>query len=236
MAIPCSSCGCAEDSCQGCSTPDQCTNCVGCCCPASHVEWRGGRLSRALSIEYFSSLWMVAEVAGSIGVGVVSGSFALLAFGGDSVVELLSAFVVYSHLKGDMAGSAGLGRRTALTATALLFALVPAVSIGAVYSYASGLRPEGSLFGVAIAAGAVLVMPYLWLEKRKIGRETRCLPLSIDAVASATCFFMSLALLAGLLAEYLLGLWWVDYLATAVILVFVVREGAESYREIGSLG
>jgi len=172
------------------------------------------------------------EVAGSIGVGLIAGSFALLAFGGDSVVELLSAFVVFSHLRGDVTGSAGLGRRTALITTLLLFALVPIIGLAAAYAYASGLRPEGSVLGVAIAAGAVVIMPYLWLEKRRIGRETRCLPLSIDAVESATCFFMSVALLSGLLAEYFFGLWWADYLATAVILGFVVREGIESYQEI----
>ena len=56
-------------------------------------------------------------------------------------------------------------------------------------------------------------MPYLWWQKRKIGEETRSLPLSIDAVESITCLFMSIALLGGLLAEYFFGLWWVDYLA-----------------------
>jgi len=176
---------------------------------------------------------MVVEVVGSMGVGLMSGSLALLAFGGDSVIELLSAFVVFRHLREDVTGSSGLGRRAALTTTALLFALIPAIGIGAVYSYASGLRPEGSLLGIAIALGAVVIMPYLWLEKRRIGRETRCLPLSIDAAESATCFFMSVALLSGLLAEYFLGLWWADYLATAVILAFVGREGLESYREVG---
>jgi divalent metal cation (Fe/Co/Zn/Cd) transporter len=175
---------------------------------------------------------MIVEVAGSIGVGLIAGSFALLAFGGDSVVELLSAFVVFGHLRGDVTGSSGLGRRTALTATLLLFALVPIIGFAAAYAYASGLRPEGSVLGVAIAAGAVVIMPYLWLEKRRIGRETRCLPLSIDAVESATCFFMSVALLSGLLAEYFFGLWWADYLATAVILGFVIREGIESFQEI----
>ena len=231
-ASSCSSCGCAENSCEDCSAPEFCSNCSGCCCPPSHVAWRTRRISRAISIEYFSSLWMVIEVAGSIGVGLLSGSLALLAFGGDSVVELLSAFVVFKHLRGDVTGSTGLGRRTALTTALLLFTLIPTIGLGAVYSYASGLRPEGSLLGVAVAAGAVVIMPYLWLEKRKIGRETRCLPLSIDAVESATCFFMSLALLAGLLAEYFLGLWWADYLATAAILAFVAREGVESFREI----
>ena len=175
---------------------------------------------------------MVVEVVGSIGIGLFSGSLALLAFGGDSVVELLSAFVVFSHLRGDVTGSRGLGRRTAAATTFLLFAIIPTVGLGAVYSYTSGLRPQPSLLGIAIAVGAVLIMPYLWFEKRKIGRETNCLPLSIDAIESATCFFMSIALLSGLLAEYFLGLWWADYLATGVILVFVAKEAFGAYNEM----
>jgi divalent metal cation (Fe/Co/Zn/Cd) transporter len=75
-------------------------------------------------------------------------------------------------------------------------------------------------------------MPYLWWQKKRIGKETRNLPLSIDAVESVTCLFMAVALLGGLLAEYFLGFWWADYLATAVILVFVTREAIESHREL----
>jgi divalent metal cation (Fe/Co/Zn/Cd) transporter len=180
-------------------------------------------------MEVLGSAWMVVEVAGAVVAGVASGSLALLAFGGDSVVELLSAFVVFDHLKGDASGSRGLGGRTAMATTLLLFALIPTVGLGSAYSFLTGFRPGASVVGIAIAAGAVVIMPYLWHEKRKIGRETRCLPLSIDAVESATCFLMAAALLSGLLAEYFLGLWWADYVATLVILAFVAKEGAESY-------
>ncbi|MDG6925841.1 MAG: cation transporter [Nitrososphaerota archaeon] len=190
------------------------------------------RIDRAISLEYFSSLWMVVEVLGAMVVGLLSGSLALLAFGGDSVAELISAFVVFSHLREDATGSRALGRRAALATTVLLFAIIPTVGLGAVYSYTSGLRPSPSVLGIAVAVGAVAIMPYLWLEKRKIGRETRCLPLSIDAVESATCFFMAVALLGGLLAEYFLGLWWADYVATGAILVFVAREAVEAYGEM----
>ena len=86
--------------------------------------------------------------------------------------------------------------------------------------------------GIALALGAVVVMPYLWLRKRKMGEETRCLPLSMDATESATCFFMALALLGGLLAEFFLGLWWMDYLAASVILSFVAREAVEGRRTL----
>lgn len=169
---------------------------------------------------------------GTMGLGLLSGSVAMMAFGGDSVVELLSGVVVFSHLRQDAAGSAGLGRRAALSATFLLFALIPTIGLGAVFSFATGVRPEGSLAGIGLALGAVLIMPYLWFEKRKIARETRCLPLAADAFESATCFLMALALLIGLSAEYLLGLWWADYAATVVILAFIAREAVESYREI----
>src|SRR5438034_370467 len=40
------------------------------------------------------------------------------------------------------------------------------------------------------------------------------------------------SLLRGLLVEYFLGLWWVDYLATGFILAFVAREAVESYHEL----
>jgi divalent metal cation (Fe/Co/Zn/Cd) transporter len=176
---------------------------------------------------------MGVEVLGSIGVGVLAGSLALIAFGGDSLVELLSAFVVARHLKDDVGGSQMLGRGTAQLSSVLLFSLLPIVGLGALYSFLFGVRPEANPLGILIAVGAVIVMPYLWLEKRKVGQETNCLPLKIDAVESATCFFMSFALLGGLLAEFFLGLWWADYLAAGVILAFVAKEAVESYHEAG---
>jgi divalent metal cation (Fe/Co/Zn/Cd) transporter len=171
---------------------------------------------------------MSIEALGSLGVGLLAGSFALLAFGGDSLVELLSALVVTRHLKEDAGGSQTPGLKTAWLGSVLLLSLLPIVGFGAGYSFLSGLRPESSPLGIAIAVVAVVVMPYLWVEKRRIGGETRCLPLQIDALESATCFLMSLALLGGLTAEFFLGVWWADYVATGLILTVVAREGFES--------
>jgi divalent metal cation (Fe/Co/Zn/Cd) transporter len=182
-------------------------------------------------LEYLSAGWMSVEVVGTVLAGVLAGSIALVAFGADSIVELLSAAVVLDHLRGDVEGSDAQGRNASKLTMILLFSLIPVVGTGAAYSALVGIRPEHSPLGIAIAIGAVIVMPYLWLRKRWIGREARCLPLSIDALESVACFLMAVALLGGLLAEWLLGLWWADYVATAVILAFVAREAIESYRE-----
>lgn len=175
---------------------------------------------------------MSVEVAGAALAGALAGSIALLAFGADSLVELISAIAVVGHLRTDAGGSEAQGHMVGRFTAVLMIALVPIIGVSAILSYLYGLKPEGSPLGIVIALGAVMIMPHLWLQKRRIGEETRCLPLSVDALASATCLLMSVALLGGLLAESLYGLWWGDYLATALILAFIWREAAESYREV----
>ncbi|MDV3293593.1 MAG: cation transporter [Nitrososphaerales archaeon] len=232
FSVSCSSCACGESSCASCITPAECTNCVSCCCPDTHQSWRHSKIIRGIKVEYISAGWMGVEAVGAIAAGLVAGSLALLAFGGDSLVELLSGFAVLAHLRRDEGSQEGHGGGTARLASGLLFALIPAVGLGAAYSYFAGLRAAGSPWGLAIAAGSAVIMPYLWLEKRKLGKETRCLPLVFDSVESATCFFMSVALLGGLALEFFLGLWWADYLATGAVLAFVAREAVESYHEL----
>lgn len=101
---------------------------------------------------------------------------------GDSIVELISGFTVAKHLRQETKGADNHARRTELLTAGMLFALIPIIGLGAIYSYASGLRTEGSPLGIVIALGAVIIVPCLWWQKRKIGEETRGLPLSIDAV------------------------------------------------------
>ncbi|MGD0478488.1 MAG: cation transporter [Nitrososphaerales archaeon] len=189
-----------------------------------------GRIRQGVTLEYLSLAWMGVEVVGSIGIGLLSMSFALLAFGSDSVVEMVSAFVVTLHLKSDSSGSDGLGDKAEAATKFLLIALIPIIGGGALYSYLAGIEPESSLLGIAVALGAVIIMPVLWVRKRRIGRETNCAPLSMDAVQSATCFLMSLALLGGLVINYLFGIGWMDYVAAGVILAFVAKEGIEAFR------
>jgi len=177
---------------------------------------------------------MCLEVAGSVIVGFMAGSVAFLAFGGDSVIELISGIAVLRFLQSSVEGgiSEAESERTERITSLLLFILIPVIGVGSVYSHFVGIRAEGSQLGIAISLGALIVMPYLWNRKRTIGRETKTLALTIDAVESVTCIFMAVALLGSLLAEYFLGLWWADYAATAVILGFVAKEAVESRREL----
>jgi divalent metal cation (Fe/Co/Zn/Cd) transporter len=192
-------------------------------------------LRSGLWVEYASLAWMAVECVVSIYSGLMVWSLALLAFGGDSIVELLSSFAVVRHLR-DSARAPTPGDhvddRTEWITAMLLISLIPIIGLGAIYSVLVGIRPEASLLGIGVALCAVIIMPILWYHKKRIGKLCNCLPLEIDASESATCFLMSVALLIGLIINYFFTLPWIDYLVTALILIFVAREANESIREI----
>ena len=180
---------------------------------------------------------MTVEILVSIPAGIIAGSIALLAFGGDSVIELLSGLVVARDLRklvrarGLAPGSDVRVSRAEKSTVYLLVSLIPLIGSGAVYSLLVGIRPEESVAGILVAIGAVVIMPVLWLEKKRIGLATKYVPLTIDATESATCFLMSLSLLSGLLLNYVWKLWWTDYLAAGIILALVAREASEAVRK-----
>ena len=204
---------------------------------ADAVDSRLRLIRNGLLVEYASLAWMAVECAVAIYAGVSVLSLALLAFGGDSFVELLSSFTVVQHLNSTMRRPENpaehVENKRAEWATGLLLvSLIPIIGLTAVYSYLSGLRPESSLLGILVAAASVAIMPILWYEKKNIGSASHCLPLTIDASESSTCFFMSTALLVGLAVNYFTGIWWTDYAATMVILGLVAREAVESIHKI----
>jgi divalent metal cation (Fe/Co/Zn/Cd) transporter len=200
------------------------------------TEQQSRLLNRGLTIEYISLVWMIVECLIAISAGFMASSLALLAFGGDSVIELISSWTVLSYLQRMKTSVESVEENNSAEwiTTVLLFLLIPTIGFGIIYSYLTGIVPEASPLGIAVAIAAVIGMPVLAVEKKRIGSAANLLPLSIDAIESWTCFFMSLALLGGLLVNYFWRIWWVDYVAAGVILVFVLREALEALEEIRS--
>ena len=197
---------------------------------------RPALLRRGLTIEYITLVWMLVECLVAISAGLMASSLALLAFGGDSVIELISSWTVLSYLRRMRTSTGDIEEndRTEWITTILLFLLIPTIGFGMIYSYLAGIVPESSVLGIGVAVAAVFGMPVLAVEKKRIGSAGNLLPLSIDAIESWTCFYMSVALLGGLLVNYLWKIWWVDYVAAGVILIFVLREALEALEEIKS--
>jgi len=170
---------------------------------------------------------MSAEAAVSLFAAWRARSPALLAFGGDSVIELFSAVVVLWRFRGSAAQEHA-ERRASRIAGALLFALAAFVAVTSVTSLLGYSEPKPTFLGIAILVAAAAVMPWLTREKRRLSGATGSAALRADAAQSALCAYMSLVALAGLAINAIWHVKWADPAAALAIVPLVLLEGREA--------
>jgi len=173
-------------------------------------------------------VYNVIEAVIAIAAGTVASSAALVGFGLDSIVEVLSAAAVAWQFS---APDPEKREKTALRVIAWsFFALAAYVSVDAGLSLFGLREAEHSPVGIALAAVSLAVMPFLSLAERRAGRELGSATAVADSKQTLICSYLSAALLVGLLLNTLLGWAWADSVAALVIVVFAVREGLEAWR------
>jgi divalent metal cation (Fe/Co/Zn/Cd) transporter len=171
--------------------------------------------------------WMLIECGVSVYGAISAHSPALLAFGADSLVELLSATVVLLAI----VPSFPLARDRAARLTGiLLFVLAGVVALVTFLAFVSGVTAETSCSGIVITLAALVVMPVLAWAKRKTARLTNNRALAADAVQSATCAYLAAMTLAGLAINAIWHIHWVDSAAALLALPILVIEGRRALR------
>ena len=171
--------------------------------------------------------WMLVELAVSIYAATHAHSPALLAFGSDSFVEVLSAVVVMLQWVPRFPLSQ---LRATRLASVLLFLLALVVAGIATASLLMRQRPEVSYVGMGITVAALIAMPLLATAKRREARRTGNKALAADAVQSATCAYLALITLCGLAVNALFGIAWFDSVTALVAIPFLVKEGREAWQ------
>ncbi|MFK4484481.1 cation diffusion facilitator family transporter [Curtobacterium sp. AB7] len=170
----------------------------------------------------------VIEAVIAIAAGSVASSTALIGFGLDSVVEVLSAAAVAWQFAGPDPGAR---ERVTLKVIAVsFFALALYVSVDAVLTLTGLREPEHSTVGIVLAAVSLAVMPFLSLFERRTGTELGSASAIADSKQTLVCSYLSAAVLVGLLLNTLFGWSWADPVAGLVVVVFAVREGLEAWR------
>jgi divalent metal cation (Fe/Co/Zn/Cd) transporter len=186
-------------------------------------------IRRIQRVQTVTIAWMSVEAAVSLFAAWQAHSPALLAFGGDSAVELLSAVVVLWRFRGSVDGEHA-ERRAARVAGILLFALAALVAASSVTSLLGYSEPKPTFLGIAILVAAAVVMPWLAKEKRRLSATTGSAALRADAAQSALCAYLSLIALAGLAINAIWHVKWADPMAALAILPLIVWEGREAVR------
>ena len=191
-------------------------------------------LRRIQRVQAITIVWMSVEAAISLLAAWRARSPALLAFGGDSAIELLSAVVVFWRFRTNAAQEHA-ARRAARIAGLLLFALaacVVAVSVMALLGY-SEAKPTP--LGIAILIAAAVCMPLLAREERRLSAVTESAALRADAAESALCGYLSLIALTGLVVNAFWHVPWADSVAALAIVPLVVWEGRERWPRVDIL-
>lgn len=190
---------------------------------------RRERLHRRVRfIVAFTISYNVLEAIVAIWAGVLASSAALIGFGLDSIVEVLSAVAIaWQFTRKDPE------RWEKVTVRAIgvaFFALAAYVTVDAISSLVSNEGPEASPLGIGITALSLIVMPLLaWYEIRT-GRELGSKSVLADARQLLLCVYLSGAVFVGLILNSLLGWWWADSVAALIVAALAVREGIEAWR------
>jgi divalent metal cation (Fe/Co/Zn/Cd) transporter len=165
------------------------------------------------------------------GVALISAwrakSPALLAFGADSFVELLSATVVLLQFVPAFSLSKP---RAARWAGILLFVLAGVVTVTAVVALTGGTEPVPSWLGIGVTVAALIAMPVLSRAKRRAAHRLHNSALAADAVQSATCAYLAAITLFGLGLNAALSVPWIDPVAAMIAVPIICLEGKRALR------
>lgn len=138
--------------------------------------------------------------------------------------QLLSAGVLLWRLNIELQQGAAFleqtEQRAAKIAGALLLLLASYVALSAMWALSRRTGEDFSLAGLIVALVAIPAMFYLSKAKIRVADAISSRALRADAMESLTYGYLSLVVVAGLIANAVLHAWWVDSVTSLAIVYF----------------
>ncbi|WP_125707615.1 cation transporter [Companilactobacillus zhongbaensis] len=192
-------------------------------------------VKKSLTIEYFSTAWMALEFIVGLYSGISAGSILLIAFGMDSMLELISGSTLIWRLKKEAAHQSAeviekAEKKSSLIVGTILLLLAIYVTFVSIYNLFTHQVADESISGILIAIVSLILMPILAVKKRKFGKSINSDALVEDGMCNITCAYMAATVLIGVIVTALFNLWWIDSVAALVLVYFIASEGLESLK------
>ena len=185
---------------------------------------------RARGLAWLGVGWHVIEAAIAILAGVAASSIALIGFGADSLIESAAGIIVLWRFAASRSSSPVAERRAQQLIAISFYVLAAYIAVEATRSLIGGDEPATSWVGIGLAAFTAATMPPLAIAKARVGAKLNSSATTSEGRQNMLCAYLSLALLAGLGANALLGWWWADPLTALAIAAVAVREGRDAWR------
>ena len=184
----------------------------------------------AFWLEWLTIGWMTVEAVVATTAGIAAGSLVLVAFGLDSAIEGLASVIVIWRFTGTRTISESSERRAQKWVGVSFFLLAPYVAAEAIETLIEGAAAETSWLGIALTAGTLILCPWLGRAKQRIGEQLGSRATYGEGTQNVLCAILAAAVLVGLSANTLFGLWWLDPAIALAISAMCVREGQKAWR------
>jgi divalent metal cation (Fe/Co/Zn/Cd) transporter len=186
-------------------------------------------ISRAKALSWLSLGWMAVEGTVAIAAALVAGSVALLGFGIDSAIEGLASVIVIWRFTGSRRLSEQAEQRAQKLVAVSFFLLAPYIAEDAIRALIAGDHPSSSWVGVGLSVSSIVIMPLLGRAKQRVGQRLGSAATAGEGAQNLLCAYMAAGVLVGLLANALVGLWWLDPVIALAIAILAVHEGREAW-------
>jgi divalent metal cation (Fe/Co/Zn/Cd) transporter len=192
-------------------------------------EWlRGARRARRLAT--FSLAWLCFEGAATTTAGLLAGSVALVGNGLDGAIEGLASVIVVWRFTGSRTLSAHSERRAQHLVAFSFFLLAPYIAFEASRALIVEHHAETTVLGIVLSIGTLCICPWLGGAKLRLGEQLGSAATAGEGRQNLICAYLAAAVLVGLLANTLLGIWWLDPVVALGIAGLAIIEGQRAWR------
>lgn len=197
---------------------------------------RKNNLKQARSLQIWNVIYDVIEVVVSLIAGFTANSSALIGWGLDSTIEVISAGTLGWRLHGEIKGideeKVKRRQKVTLNVIAISFTLICVfISYDSITKLINQETANWSTMGLIILLVSLVVNPILIYFKRKYGKKLDSPALLADAKDTFICLYQTVVVLIGLLLVNWLGWWWADPVAALLIVPYAAKEGWEAYNK-----
>jgi len=190
---------------------------------------------QAYALSLFTIIYNIIEGVVSMILGYEDETLTLFGFGVDSFIEVVSGIgiaIMITRIKQNPNSPVSKFERNALRVTGAAFYLLSfGLFVGILENLLHHHKPETTIWGVVISIVSILVMVWLMIAKKSVGKQLKSDPIIADSNCTKICVYMSLVLLISSLIYELIGFAYADVIGAIGLAYFSISEGKEAFEK-----
>ncbi len=189
----------------------------------------------AFQLSLFTIIYNIFEGIVSMAIGYHDEALTLFGFGVDSFIEVLSGMgiaIMITRIKQNPNSAKNTFETSALKITGFAFYILSSgLLIGIIMNIIHHHEPVTTFWGIVISLISILVMTWLMMAKKRVGKKLNSQPIISDANCTKVCVYLSLVLLVSSLIYKFTGFAYADVIGAAGLIYFSIGEGKEAFEK-----